>query len=1081
MKKVFAVLAALIFLAMTSCSGGDSSSTNESKDTDSISSNISTSGGEVTTPSGDAGLSVPAGAVSGNKSITVSLSNKVTPPGNVGSSYEFTSDGQTFASPVTISIKYDPASIPAGVNPSKLKLARLSDNGVWEIIEESTVDTVNHIVSGPTNHFSIYTIVVNERKDFGEQTGELNSVIAYSNGTTENISNEYNSYSGYNTGMKWLCDEYVNRYYKQVYDKQIRIEGRKANDYYQNAAARGLVAYPNDGSVQPQAGDILVSEYGEYGHVAIVCEVQDNKIFVIQQNWSDNGADERYPITRDGSHVYPFDGKKGNYEVKGWLRANTDSIIYSISGNITLESAGLSGVTVTLAGASSASTTTDASGNYSFNSAVNGDYTITPSNAGYSFSLTSINITVNNADITGQNFTATANTYTIYGTVSGDVVAGVTITLTGTGSSSTVTDSSGHYSFNGASNGSYTITASMTGYIFSPASISATVNNANLSGQNFTATANTYSISGTVSGAVVSGVTITLTGTGFSSTTTDSSGNYSFSGAQNGNYTITPSMPGYIFCPKRISATVSNSNVAGQNFIAMAKIIPTSGLVAYYPFNGNANDESGNGHNGTIIGNVIFDIDRFGVPSSAANFEGSGNKILIPHESSLNSSEGTWSSWVKFTQTGIWGSVIHKDTYGSTQDGHLEIMPDMSVQWYIEDSSGEPEFAISAAGTVTQNQWIHIVATWGTNGMKVYVNGSLVAEKSYTGSINSPGNLTIGCNFDTGDSIQGLVDDVRIYNHALSECEINQLYNAETAAYTISGKVSGDVVSGVKITLTGTGSSSTTTDASGNYSFSGAVNGSYILSPSMTGYTFSPISSNITVYNAALTGQNFTATTSTTPTSGLVAYYPFNGNVIDVSGNGNHGVNHGTTATTDRHGNASGALYFHSSAHDHVDVSAIASSLASYGTGTISLWFKAQTNPLSAGAPLIFFGNGFFYIGEVTSELSGESIGLTPNTGYVLNGYENGNAFYVDNTWHHAVVVMGTDFNAIYVDDIQLSLRYTHGDASTGNCMWTPITQVIIGSRQPALDDFTYEGSLDDVRIYNRALSASEIAQLYSE
>jgi hypothetical protein len=252
----------LMIMILPGCNGSSSGggSTSESNKADSISSSVSTSGGGLTTPSGDAGLNVPAGALNENKSIAVALSRKVTPPGNLAGAYDFTPDGQTFASPVTISIKYDPTIIPDSINPSDLKLARLSDNGEWEIIEDSTVDTANHLVSGPTSHFSTYSVVINDRKKFGEKTGEFNSVIAYSNGTTGYVSNQYNSSGGYNTGMKWLCDEYVNRYYLQVYDKQIRIEERTANDYYQNATERGLTAYPNDGSEQPHVGDILVSE-----------------------------------------------------------------------------------------------------------------------------------------------------------------------------------------------------------------------------------------------------------------------------------------------------------------------------------------------------------------------------------------------------------------------------------------------------------------------------------------------------------------------------------------------------------------------------------------------------------------------------------------------------------------------------------------------------------------------------------------------------------------------------------------------------------------------------------------------------
>ena len=81
---------------------------------------------------------------------------------------------------------------------------------------------------------------------------------------------------------------------------------------------------------------------------------------------------------------------------------------YSISGTVTENNTGLSGVTATLTqgGATAATATTDSSGNYTFSSLANGSYVVTPSKSSYIFSPTSITVTVNGANVTGQNFTA---------------------------------------------------------------------------------------------------------------------------------------------------------------------------------------------------------------------------------------------------------------------------------------------------------------------------------------------------------------------------------------------------------------------------------------------------------------------------------------------------------------------------------------------------------------------------------------------------------------------------------------------------------------------------------------------------
>jgi len=91
---------------------------------------------------------------------------------------------------------------------------------------------------------------------------------------------------------------------------------------------------------------------------------------------------------------------------------------YSISGTIS-PVAGGSGATVTLSGAAKATSTADSSGNFTFSGLANGTYTVTPTHAGYTFNPSSLNVTVNGANInTGMNFTATALTFNLSGTIS---------------------------------------------------------------------------------------------------------------------------------------------------------------------------------------------------------------------------------------------------------------------------------------------------------------------------------------------------------------------------------------------------------------------------------------------------------------------------------------------------------------------------------------------------------------------------------------------------------------------------------------------------------------------------------------
>ncbi|MGC2531173.1 MAG: carboxypeptidase regulatory-like domain-containing protein [Candidatus Acidiferrum sp.] len=165
---------------------------------------------------------------------------------------------------------------------------------------------------------------------------------------------------------------------------------------------------------------------------------------------------------------------------------------YSISGTIS-PTAGGSGATLTLSGAATTTTIANSAGNYTFTGLANGIYAVTPSHAGYTFSPTAQSATINGANVTGINFTATAqvgSTYSISGTISPTAGgSGATVLLSGVAAATTTTNSAGSYTFTGLSNGAYTVTPNNSGYTFSPVSQNVTVNAANLTGVNFTATA----------------------------------------------------------------------------------------------------------------------------------------------------------------------------------------------------------------------------------------------------------------------------------------------------------------------------------------------------------------------------------------------------------------------------------------------------------------------------------------------------------------------------------------------------------------------------------------------------------------
>jgi hypothetical protein len=142
------------------------------------------------------------------------------------------------------------------------------------------------------------------------------------------------------------------------------------------------------------------------------------------------------------------------------------------------------GVTVDLTGDATATATTNATGRYTFTQLANGDYTVTPSQAGSAFTPIRRLVTIDGANVTGQNFRVSpvAAGFTISGFVknaAGVGLPGVTIDLIGTATGSTTTNANGRYAFTGMADGTYTVTPTLTGSTFTPASRTVIVSGAN--------------------------------------------------------------------------------------------------------------------------------------------------------------------------------------------------------------------------------------------------------------------------------------------------------------------------------------------------------------------------------------------------------------------------------------------------------------------------------------------------------------------------------------------------------------------------------------------------------------------------
>jgi hypothetical protein len=160
-------------------------------------------------------------------------------------------------------------------------------------------------------------------------------------------------------------------------------------------------------------------------------------------------------------------------------------------------------------------------------------------------------------------------TYSISGTIFAPVSSHVTVNLTGDATASTVMTAEGTFVFNGLASGSYVVTPALPGYLFDPPERRVVLNAANPGLlQLFAAHASPVQLGGAIQGATTSGVSITMTtGATTRSTTSDSSGNFSFGLVPDGTYTLSASAPGWSFVPSTSTVTI-RGNDAGVVFVA---------------------------------------------------------------------------------------------------------------------------------------------------------------------------------------------------------------------------------------------------------------------------------------------------------------------------------------------------------------------------------------------------------------------------------------------------------------------------------------------------------------------------------
>ncbi|MFH2143492.1 MAG: LamG-like jellyroll fold domain-containing protein, partial [Bacteroidota bacterium] len=197
-------------------------------------------------------------------------------------------------------------------------------------------------------------------------------------------------------------------------------------------------------------------------------------------------------------------------------------------------------------------------------------------------------------------------------------------------------------------------------------------------------------------------------------------------------------------------------------------------IVAYYPFNGDATDESGNGNDGTVNGATLT-TDRFGEEKSAYEFDGIDDYIDVSNDPDFNFGTGnfTITAWTKTNYENS-TRVVAKSNHDA-DDGY-QFGISTTAHLYLLDS--DP--VVRSISEVNDNNWHQIVGVRNGDLLVIYVDGVKESTESGVGGwdVSTSHTLKIGCrdgNYPT--YFKGIIDDIRIYNRTLTESEIDSLYH----------------------------------------------------------------------------------------------------------------------------------------------------------------------------------------------------------------------------------------------------------------------------------------------------------------
>lgn len=238
-------------------------------------------------------------------------------------------------------------------------------------------------------------------------------------------------------------------------------------------------------------------------------------------------------------------------------------------------------------------------------------------------------------------------------------------------------------------------------------------------------------------------------------------------------------------------------------FSQVPNYVPTNGLVGWWPFTGNANDLSGNGNNGLVNG-AILTTDRNGNQSSAYEFFGN-NWIQCNNNSMFNVGTGSFtiSCWSTKVGTGTFQHLVTRNeilTWPNAFSSYILRYEQNGITFFGSGNATSSNGNVSTGSISNLSNWNHIVGVYNSNitTMSVYVNGILISTSQIVSNPqnhDNNGQLFFGVEHPTislpsgPNFLTGKLDDIGIWNRALTQQEITNLYNASlsTEDFAING------------------------------------------------------------------------------------------------------------------------------------------------------------------------------------------------------------------------------------------------------------------------------------------------------